>query len=79
MDERFTGKIVKYIKSREHEGKTTGGYGFIQQDGNDKQIFFHCTQYYSHSCPIEGERVTFKICEQKDGRTMAVHVEVNNE
>jgi cold shock protein len=51
---RITGK-VKWFDS-------VKGYGFIQVDGREKDIFFHAKQWNSASggsLPVEGETLVF--------------------
>lgn len=60
MLEKNTGKITR---------KTTRGFGFIQDDSNEEDIFFHCS-----SCDTdfdllkEGDRVTFEVKQGEKGR-----------
>lgn len=46
------------------------GFGFIREDGNDKDIFFHCTslQNAEFSALEEGDRVEFGIGQGPKGK-----------
>jgi cold shock CspA family protein len=53
------GKIKKYLSSR--------GYGFIESEEHEKDIFFHNSSYPVYSTPIAGQSVEFKVKTTKSG------------
>lgn len=53
-----TGKVKFYNEKK--------GYGFIVQDGQGNELFFHATECVSHA-PKEGEAVEFYVGDGKRG------------
>jgi CspA family cold shock protein len=52
----------------------TGGYGFINEDGGRKDVFFHVRGLAGVFNPEPGQRVTFDQASDKLGRPQAVNV-----
>lgn len=64
---RHKGQIVKW-----DDGK---GFGFIQTEEGDEQIFLHISSFvYRQRRPIQGEKVTYQIQFDKQGRRQATQV-----
>ncbi len=72
IKDRFTGKI-KYWNGRK-------GFGFIQPDHDDKQVFVHIRAFtYRKYRPTVGQAVSYVIATDKQGRTRAEDVLVDDE
>lgn len=51
------------------------GFGFIQVEGNQKDLFFHIKDCpYREIIPEVGERVKFEIAEDQQGKLRAIHI-----
>lgn len=52
------------------------GYGFIQPDDGDKDVFFHVTalERAGITAVQEGQRLEYELSQQRDGRTAAVNL-----
>jgi cold shock CspA family protein len=61
------GKIKKYLSYR--------GYGFIEYEGSEKDIFFHSSNFQSTEIPGEGREVEFRVIDTPKGKE-AVDVKV---
>ena len=61
------GKIKKYLSYR--------GYGFIEFEGSEKDIFFHSSNFQSTEIPSENQAVEFRVIETPKGKE-AVDVKV---
>ena len=54
------GKIKKYLTYR--------GYGFIDYDESEKDLFFHSSNFQSTEIPSENQEVEFRIIETPKGK-----------
>jgi cold shock CspA family protein len=54
------GKIKKYLSYR--------GYGFIEVEEGEKDIFFHSSNYQSTEIPRQGEEVEFRVIDTPKGK-----------
>jgi cold shock CspA family protein len=54
------GKIQKYFSFR--------GYGFIETDESEDNVFFHRSNYPRHEIPSVGQYVEFRIVETSKGK-----------
>ena len=54
------GKIKKYLSYR--------GYGFIDYDESEKDLFFHSSNFQSTEVPSENQEVEFRIIETPKGK-----------
>lgn len=54
------GKIKKYLTYR--------GYGFIDYDESEKDLFFHSSNFQSTEVPSENQEVEFRIIETPKGK-----------
>jgi cold shock CspA family protein len=54
------GKIKKYLSYR--------GYGFIEVEEGEKDIFFHSSNFQSTEIPRQGEEVEFRIIDTPKGK-----------
>ena len=54
------GKIKKYLTYR--------GYGFIDYDESEKDLFFHSSNFQSTEIPSENQEVEFRIIETPKGQ-----------
>jgi len=54
------GKIKKYLSYR--------GYGFIEVEENEKDIFFHSSNFQSTEIPRQGEEVEFRVIDTPKGK-----------
>jgi cold shock CspA family protein len=61
------GKIKKYLSYR--------GYGFIEVDDSEKDIFFHSSNFQATEIPREGKEVEFRVIDTPKGKE-AVDVKV---
>jgi cold shock CspA family protein len=61
------GKIKKYLSYR--------GYGFIEFEGSEKDIFFHSSNFQSTEIPMENQEVEFRVIDTPKGKE-AVDVKV---
>jgi cold shock CspA family protein len=61
------GKIKKYLSYR--------GYGFIEYEGSEKDIFFHSSNFQSTEIPRESQDVEFRVIDTPKGKE-AVDVKV---
>jgi cold shock CspA family protein len=61
------GKIKKYLSYR--------GYGFIEYEGGERDIFFHSSNFQSTEIPRENQEVEFRIIDTPKGKE-AVDVKV---
>ena len=54
----------------------TKGYGFIQIEGQDKDIFVHYSAIQTEGFKTlnEGEKVEFDVSENDDGKNQAINV-----
>lgn len=54
------------------------GFGFIEPEGGDKDIFVHISQVQASGLDglSEDQKVSFELIEGPDGRTMAGTIEV---
>ncbi|MBN1429036.1 MAG: cold-shock protein [Anaerolineae bacterium] len=70
MEDRVTG-IVKWFSCIK-------GYGFIEPDGSDREVFVHYSSIAGHGCRdlIEGQRVEFSIADTPTGLTATNVVEL---
>jgi CspA family cold shock protein len=68
MNEQFTG-TVKWFNP-------TKGYGFIQPDGSDKDVFVHISAVERSGLGTlnEGQRIAYELATQK-GKTSAVNLQ----
>jgi cold shock CspA family protein len=64
------GKIRKYLSYR--------GYGFIEFDESDKDIFFHSSNFRSTGIPRENQVVEFRVIDTPKGKE-AVDVQIVTE
>ena len=57
---------------------TNKGFGFIDPDDGDKDIFFHITAVQESGLETvnEGQRLEFELHQRGDGRTMANELKV---
>jgi cold shock CspA family protein len=61
------GKIKKYLSYR--------GYGFIEYEDSEKDIFFHSSNFQSTEIPSENQEVEFRVIDTPKGKE-AVDVKV---
>lgn len=61
------GKIKKYLSYR--------GYGFIEVEGSEKDIFFHSSNFQPTEIPQQGKEVEFRVIDTPKGKE-AVDVKV---
>jgi cold shock CspA family protein len=61
------GKIKKYLSYR--------GYGFIEVEGSEKDIFFHSSNFQPTEIPRQGKEVEFRVIDTPKGKE-AVDVKV---
>ncbi len=61
------GKIKKYLSYR--------GYGFIEVEDNEKDIFFHSSNFQPTEIPQQGKEVEFRVIDTPKGKE-AVDVKV---
>jgi cold shock CspA family protein len=61
------GKIKKYLSYR--------GYGFIEFEESEKDIFFHSSNFQSTEIPMENQEVEFRVIDTPKGKE-AVDVKV---
>jgi CspA family cold shock protein len=55
-------------------------YGFIRPDDRDqRQIFFHAKQFPFGEIPRHGQRVSYDVGEDRDGRKHAVSIRLIND
>ncbi|NIU85609.1 MAG: cold shock domain-containing protein, partial [Candidatus Thorarchaeota archaeon] len=54
------GKILKYLSYR--------GYGFIETEESDDNIFFHISNYPRYEIPSVGQEVEFNVVETPKGK-----------
>lgn len=54
------GKILKYFSYR--------GYGFIETDDSNENIFFHISNYPKYQIPVVGQIVSFNAVETPKGK-----------
>jgi CspA family cold shock protein len=54
------GKIKKYLSYR--------GYGFIEVEGSEKDIFFHSSNFQSTEFPRQGQEVEFRLIDTPKGK-----------
>jgi cold shock CspA family protein len=65
--EKVKGKIKKYLSYR--------GYGFIEFEESEKDIFFHSSNFQSTEIPSENQEVEFRVIDTPKGKE-AVDVKV---
>ena len=54
------GTISKYLSYR--------GYGFIDYDESEKDLFFHSSNFQSTETPSEGQKVEFRVIDTPKGK-----------
>jgi uncharacterized membrane protein YsdA (DUF1294 family)/cold shock CspA family protein len=69
---RYTGKITKW--------KDDKGFGFITIKNSKDKIFVHINAFASRSRrPVEGDKLTFEVTQDKQGRPNATNLKYANE
>jgi cold shock protein len=64
-----SGVVKKWMEAR--------GFGFIQPDGGDSDVFFHFSELPRGSTPHEGDRVTYDMKENaRTGKPQAANVRI---
>ena len=64
------GKILKYFSYR--------GFGFIEAEDSEKDLFFHMSNYPANMLPFVGQLVEFKVVETARGKE-AVEINVKEQ
>ncbi len=55
------------------------GYGFIQQQDSEEDIFFHISEVLSEDTLQKGDTVTYEVGEGRDGREAAIKIKLIQE
>ena len=65
------GTISKYLSFR--------GYGFIDYDDSEKDLFFHSSNFQSTETPSENQKVEFRVIDTPKGKeAVDVHIVMSN-
>ena len=62
------GKVKSYSEQR--------GFGFIEQQDSQEDIFFHISQVLSEAILQRGDQVSYEVGEGRKGREAAVKVKL---
>jgi cold shock protein len=65
---RMSGTVERFEADR--------GFGFIKPDDGSDAIFMHVSEITRRFLPVRGERVSFVVGQDRDGRLRAKQVEL---